>query len=230
MTSTHLKTSDISIIIPTFNEADNIAALAENLAGTSCEVIVVDGGSEDTTVSLAQQYGFTVVTSPPGRARQQNTGARRAKGRIVLFLHADTRLPRDFEKPVIEVMQRRENIAGAFSLAIEQPTPSMRFIAACANLRAHFFGLPYGDQALFLCRDVFLALNMFADMPIMEDYDLVRRAGKTGKVVVCREKVTTSARRWQKLGVLRTTFINQLVVIGFFLKVPPSRLALLYKR
>lgn len=230
MTSTHLKTSDISIIIPALNEADNIAALAQNLAGTSCEVIVVDGGSEDMTITLARQVGFTVVTSPPGRARQQNTGARRAKGKIVLFLHADTRLPRGFEKSVMEVMQRRENIAGAFSLAIEQPTPSMRFIAACANLRAHFFGLPYGDQVLFLRRDVFLALNMFADMPIMEDYDLMQRAGKTGKVILCREKVTTSARRWQKLGVLRTTLINQLVVIGFFLKVPPSRLALLYKR
>lgn len=230
MTLTPLKTSDISIIIPALNEEENIPSLAKNLECGAFEVILVDGGSTDATVELARHHMFTVVTCRPGRGYQQNLGAQQAHGKILLFLHADTRLPKNFATIVTQTLDSGEYAAGAFSLAIEQPTPAMRFITACANLRSHLFQLPYGDQAIFIRRDTFFQLEMFPELPIMEDYLFMKRARKYGRITILREKVMTSARRWRRLGVVRTTLINQLVIFGFFCKVSPEKLALLYRR
>lgn len=204
--------------------------LAKNLEGGDYEVILVDGGSSDATATLARQHSFTVITSRPGRGYQQNMGARSAHGKILLFLHADTRLPVNFAKLVIQTIENGRYIAGAFSLAIEQPTLAMRFITACTNLRSRLFELPYGDQAIFISRDSFLKLHMFPEIPIMEDYVFIKQARKHGRITVLKDTVITSARRWRRLGVLRTTIINQIVIIGFFLKVSPEKLALLYRR
>jgi rSAM/selenodomain-associated transferase 2 len=230
MTSTPLKTSDISIIIPALNEEENIPLLAKDLAGGAFEVILVDGGSTDATVELAKRHSFTVVTCRQGRGHQQNVGAQQAHGRILVFLHADTRLPDNFAAMVTQALDSGGCVAGAFSLAIEQPTHAMHFITACANLRSHLFQLPYGDQAIFIRRDTFLQLGMFPELQIMEDYVFMKRARKHGRITILREKVITSARRWRRLGVVRTTLINQLVILGFFCKVSPEKLALLYRR
>lgn len=230
MTSTPLKTSDISVIVPVLNEQDNIPSLAKSLEGGDFEVILVDGGSSDATVELAGEYMFTVITSQPGRGLQQNTGALQAHGKILLFLHADTSLPENFATAVLQEVVKDGFIAGAFRLQIEEPTLSMRFIAACANLRSRLFQLPYGDQAIFISRDNFIKLQMFPNLPIMEDYIFIKRAKKHGRIAILDKTVVTSARRWRRLGVIRTTLINQLVLLGFFFKVSPDKLALLYRR
>lgn len=230
MTSTHQPTSPISIIIPTLNEEDNIAALAHNLAGLTGEIIIVDGGSQDGTVEVAAQHSFKVLHSPPGRGIQLNIGAAAASGAILLFLHADTRLPENFEKPVMEALNNPGCVAGAFRLAIDTPTPAMRFIAFCTNLRSAWLQMPYGDQAIFIKKETFVRLGKFAETPIMEDYIFAGKIRKAGKIILLQDHVTTSARRWRRLGLLRTTLINQLVVIGYHLNVPVERLARLYRR
>lgn len=229
MTSTHRKTSNISIIIPTLNEEENIPLLAKNL-GSDHEIIVVDGGSSDETVNLAELHGFKVVRTRKGRGFQQNQGALHAKGEILLFLHADTRLPADFSLAVFETIKQPQCIIGAFSLTIADPTVSMRFIAFCANLRSRCFQLPYGDQAIFIKKKEFIELGMFPEIPIMEDYVFIRQARKKGTIHTLDKKVETSARRWQHLGVIRTTCINQLVLLGFLCKVPLKTLVSLYRR
>lgn len=230
MTSTHQPTSSISIIIPTLNEEGNIAALAQNLHDSDCEIIIVDGGSQDSTVALAQQHGFITLHSPPGRGAQNNIGAINASSAILLFLHADTRLPKNFEKLVIAALRNPNHIAGAFRLTIDKGTPSMRLIAFCANIRSILLQMPYGDQAIFVRKKDFLELEKFAEIPIMEDYLFIKKARKSGKIILLQDYVSTSARRWYRLGVLRTTIINQLVVIGYHLHISIDRLAKLYRR
>ncbi len=230
MTSTPQKTSNISIIIPTLNEEANIAALAFNLKCGGHERIIIDGGSSDNTVRIARDLGFTVYEGASGRAAQLNLGAAKAKGTILLFLHADTQLPDNFSQTVSEAVSTKNFIAGAFHLAIKDGTPSQRFIAACANVRSCLFNLPYGDQAIFVQKKRFFELNKFPDLPIMEDYVFIKNARKKGKIVILPDKVITSSRRWQRLGVFRTTLINQLIILGYYLKISPKRLSLFYRR
>lgn len=230
MTLTQLKTSDISLIIPALNEEENLQGLAENLDGIDSEVLFVDGGSTDCTAKLAQSCGFTVIESQPGRALQMNKGASLAKGKVLLFLHADTRLPKSFSPQVVETVSRTDIAAGAFKLSIEGATPAMKCIAVCANIRSAYHQLPYGDQAIFLLKETFFKLGKFPLMPIMEDYVLMKKARKLGKIHVLDDYAITSARRWQKRGVVRTTLINQLVILGYHFNVSPEKLALLYRR
>ncbi len=230
MTLTDLKTSDISIIVPTLNEEQNIASLTKTLPQEVGEVIIVDGGSSDNTVNSARNLGLRVEQTLPGRALQLNHGAVCAQGRILIFLHADTRLPQNFTKPVLETLSREDIIAGAFSLAIENAGPLLRYIAFCTNVRSNFLQLPYGDQAFFLLKKQFDRIGGFPPIPIMEDFCFIRKAKLLGKIHTVKEKATTSARRWQRLGVVRTTLINQLVVLGFYLGVAPERLRSLYRR
>lgn len=230
MISTPLKTSNISIIIPTLNEEANIAPLTANLKEGGHDGIIVDGGSSDNTVQLAKDNGFRVLEGAQGRAAQLNLGAAKAKGEILLFLHADTRLPTNFASSISEAILAKNFIAGAFSLAIDNPTAGLNFIAACTNLRSRLFSLPYGDQAIFIKKDSFFRLEKFPDLPIMEDYMFIKNAQKKGSIIILQDRVTTSARRWRRLGILRTTIINQLVILGFHFKVSPERLALFYRR
>lgn len=233
MTSTPLKTSDISIIIPTLNEAGRIEYWRElhtQVQGHSCEIILVDGGSSDQTVALARGLGFRVETCRPGRGAQLNYGAKVADGRILLFLHADTRMPAAFPGLILASLKNSRTLAGAFSLAIEQAGPALQCIARCATLRSRLFRLPYGDQALFIRRDDFWRLGGFPETPVMEDFLFIRRIRKKGGITILPQCVTTSARRWQRLGLLRTTLINQLMILGYYAGVPLSKLASLYRR
>ena len=163
MTSIPLQTSDISIIIPTLNEETQISnwqrlqSLMDHRASSlSCEIIIVDGGSSDKTVSLARSLGLQVETCTSGRGAQLNHGARLASGKILLFLHADTELPCGFAKSILHCLSEPATIAGAFRLKIHNGDLLLRFICFCANLRSRLLQLPYGDQALFIRRDDFL--------------------------------------------------------------------------
>ena len=229
MTSTPLTISDISIIIPTLNEESEVSRWTE-LTPWVGEVIIVDGGSSDQTVSLARSQGFRVEVCRAGRGAQMNHGARLACGKVLLFLHADTRMPPGFAGLILQCLNGPATLAGAFSLAIDKAGPGLKFIERFANLRARFFHLPYGDQALFLRRDDFLQLGGFPETPIMEDFLFIRKAGKQGRITILPQAVLTSARRWRRLGIIRATLINQLVILGFYAGVPLQKLSALYRR
>jgi rSAM/selenodomain-associated transferase 2 len=219
----------VSIIIPILNEEKIIPRLLTNLAQLEgvFEVILVDGGSQDQTLSLLPS-AYRVISSLPGRARQMNKGARLASGNILLFLHADTQLPRQAITAIEKAIKGMGAIAGRFKIRLEARGFIFRIIGALINLRDGLTGGFTGDQAIFVRRDIFEKMNGFKEIPLMEDLDLARRLKKQGKVVRIPLKVTTSARRWQKEGVLKTIFLMWLIRSLFLLGVSPYVLRKLY--
>jgi len=221
----------ISIIIPTLNEADVIAETISGLSQSEqVEILVVDGGSRDGTDEMARKLGARVLSTAASKAAQMNAGAAQARGEVLLFLHADTRLPAKFEEKVLTTVARKGYCAGAFTLAVDSADRGLRFIERVANWRARFITMPYGDQALFVDRQVFHEIGGFADYPIMEDFELIRRLKKKGKIAILPESVKTSPRRWQNLGVFKTWALNQIIIAAYFIGIPPQQLALWYRR
>lgn len=223
----------VSVIIPVLNEAESIQSVLQFLqsvpAESSIEVIVVDGGSQDRTVELAMAVGVKVLKAQGGRAMQMNAGARTATGKILLFLHADTRLPDRFIPLVQQTLAQPKTIAGAFELAIVGQERGLRWIEWTVKWRSRLFQLPYGDQAIFLKAETFAQLGGFAELPIMEDFELVRRLRPYGRITIVPASVLTSGRRWKTLGIVRTTLINQIVIVAYFLGVSPARIAAWYR-
>lgn len=226
-----MTSTKISIIIPVLNEASTIEQTWESLENASnVEVIVVDGGSQDETVAITRSLGIKVLSSPPGRACQMNAGAASATGDILLFLHADTLLPAWFDDMVRKVISQPGIIAGAFELGIDAEQRSLRLVEKMVNWRSRYLQMPYGDQAIFLKTTVFRDIGGFPDLPIMEDFEFVRRLKRLGRIEIVPASVLTSGRRWLKLGVLKTTLINQLIIILYLLKVSPAKLARWYRK
>jgi len=222
---------DISIVIPALNEAKWITAALNSTQGLDgIERIVVDGGSQDETREIAAAGSARVLDTDPGRAHQMNIGARAATGNLLLFLHADTRLPTGFAAHVRSILSRDDVVAGAFRLGIDTASPSLKLIETIANWRSHRLQMPYGDQGLFLKTETFQELGGFLEIPIMEDYEMAHRLRQRGRVVVAPATAVTSSRRWKHLGPWRTTLINQVMIAGFTLGVDPSRLARWYGR
>jgi rSAM/selenodomain-associated transferase 2 len=226
----------ISIIIPVLNEIGPIAAtIASTYSSKNIETIVVDGGSIDGTVELVRSLAPIVLSAPKGRAAQMNAGAAAATGEILLFLHADTRLPPDFDRIIRTALETplegSENgvVAGAFALQIDSPLRSLRAIEWGVSCRSRFLQMPYGDQAIFLTAKTFHQIGGFAELPIMEDFDLIARLKNLGKIAIVSEPVVTSPRRWLKKGVIQTTLMNQIIILGYVLGVSPDRLARWYK-
>ena len=221
----------ISIIIPALNEAATIARTLSHLEGVNnLEVIVVDGGSIDETAELAESQRAKVIQSNPGKAVQMNTGAAAAAGDILVFLHADTLLPEDFSHQIVSALNQNGVAAGAFRLTIDSSGAGIRIIERMANLRSRFLRLPYGDQALFMKKSLFDEIGDFPDLPIMEDFILVRRLKRKGKILIVPAAVVTSPRRWLNLGIFKTWLINQLIIIAYYLGFPLERLTRLYRR
>lgn len=219
----------VSVIIPTLNEAAQISRTVEAARkGDPMEIIVVDSG-RDGTDEQAREAGATVLRSRPGRARQMNAGASKATGNLLLFLHADTLLPPNYKSAAAGALSDASVSAGAFRLAIGMDFPGRKFVEWSANIRSSWFQLPYGDQALFVRRSTFEQVGGFAELPILEDFELVRRLRRRGKVITLKEAAVTSGRRWQQLGVLRATWINQWIILGYHLGWPIDRLAAVYK-
>ena len=220
----------ISIIIPTLNEASSLRSTLESVMNqTDCEYIVSDGGSDDRTIDVAGQLPVTLITSPRGRAVQMNAGARQARGEILLFLHADTRLTPSSLEAVRKTLQDPAVVGGAFQLRIDSDRPLVKFIERIANLRSRYLHLPYGDQALFVRRSTFESIGGFTPWPLMEDVDFVRRLRQRGRVHLLPETATTSARRWEREGVAWTTLRNGLLLSGFCLGLSPGWLAKWYR-
>jgi rSAM/selenodomain-associated transferase 2/rSAM/selenodomain-associated transferase 1 len=220
----------LSIIIPTLNEAANIKATVEAvIEGNPHEVLVVDGGSSDETARLAREAGAIVISSSPGRSRQMNAGATRAFGTSLLFLHADTILSPGYATAVVAALRQPGVIGGAFRFQIDQPVKGKSILEWSTNLRSRWLQMPYGDQGLFLNRSTFEQLGGFAEMPIMEDYEFVRRIRRLGRIKTLPLPAKTSARRWHRLGIIRNTVTNILMILGYHAKIPPGRLAKFYR-
>lgn len=214
------------MIVPTLNEERLLASCLRSLQGTAiAEVIVVDGGSTDQTRRVAEEHGARLVDSEPGRARQMNAAAAVARGDVLLCVHADTVLPSEFGAAVIETLDDERVALGAFRLRIDSTRSSLRWIERLVDWRSRHLGLPYGDQALFFPRKLFEEVEGYPCIPVMEDFELVRRLRRRGRVVVLQQAVKTSARRWLERGVARTTALNQACMLGHLLGVSPDRLA-----
>ena len=219
----------ISVVIPALNEAAGIeAALSPIVGREDLQAIVVDGGSDDGTAEIARAAGAEVIACGRGRARQMNAGAAIARGETLLFLHADSRLPDEFATEVRAAL-RAGAIGGAFRLRIDDPRRVYRWIEFGTRLRTRWWGRPYGDQGLFIDAATFYRLSGFRVWPLMEDYEWVGRARREGRFVTLSSEVTTSARRWQRLGPLRTTLTNQAIVAAYHCGLPIDRLAQWYR-
>ena len=219
----------ISVIIPALNEAANIVRTIRAAETGEAEIIVADGGSSDQTAALASQAGARVIESAKGRAIQQNCGAKRASGSILLFLHADTILPEDYLNLVFEMMMDKRIVLGAFSFKTDLNSRLMKGIEFLTNFRARKLNLPYGDQALFLKKSTFEETGGFPETSIAEDYYLVRRLTRRGRLGIVPASVVTSARRWQSRGLIYNAVINQIMALGFIFRVPPDKLAAMHR-
>ena len=223
-----------SIIVPVLNEADQINATIEHLCNENtegiCEIIVVDGDPDGGTIKNIQNKSVKTVTSSKGRGRQMNTGAAIASGEILVFLHADTRLPEMALEKIYSILQSKKYVGGAFDLAIDSDRLLLKYIAVRASFRSRLNRIPYGDQGIFIRKDYFDRIGRFKEIPLMEDVDLMRRIKKRGdKISILRDRVKTSARRWETEGALYTTIRNKILVSLYYLGVNPYKLAKFYR-
>lgn len=219
----------LTIIIPTLNEAANIAdALAAVRARSpDAEIIVVDGGSDDQTATLAAPFA-QVIESRRGRARQMNAGAAHAQGEALLFLHADTRLAYGAAETIAAALSAPDSVGGGFALRFDQPGMIYQVIARSTNLRSRMRRIYTGDQAIFVRTSVFRAIGGFADIPLMEDLEIWQRLHQVGEIVLLTPPVLVSARRHRKYGPLRVLATGWLYQILYAFGLPPFALHRLY--
>lgn len=225
---------DLSVVIPALNAAatlgDTIDALAEACETMVVEIIVVDGGSEDGTIARAQALGAKVIAAPRGRGSQLSAGAKEARGRWLLFLHADTTLEPFWSTTVTSFMRGKATAmkAAHFTFALDDASEAARRVEVLANWRARRMGLPYGDQGLLMSRKLYHSLVGYLDIPIMEDVDMARRIGKRN-LVELPATATTSAERYRRGGYWRRPVKNLALLALYFMGVSPTRLAKLYR-
>jgi rSAM/selenodomain-associated transferase 2 len=221
----------LSIIMPVLDEGEGIAAALDALAdlrALGVEVIVVDGGSGDATVQRARLRADRVLTAPRGRALQMNAGAEKAIGDVLLFLHADTRLPTAAELVVLGGLERSGRIWGRFDVTIAGRHPLLTVVSRLMNIRSRATGIATGDQAIFVKRDVFVAAGGFPAIPLMEDIALCKRLKRVGRPLCLTERVVTSGRRWETHGVLRTVLLMWRLRLSYFFGADPTLLASRY--
>jgi rSAM/selenodomain-associated transferase 2 len=230
----------ISVIIPTLNEERTImTTLAHTAALGFDELIVVDGGSLDQTPVLVESYRrrtqspaqspVRLVTAPGGRARQMNEGAKASRGEILLFLHADTQLPSDAKTIIDTTLADQRMVGGRFDVRFDRPSMWGTIISRMMNWRSRLSGIATGDQALFVRRPVFEQMGGFVDMPLMEDIDFSRRLKRKGATAALTATVTTSFRRWERHGPLRTILLMWALRFLYWIGISPSHLLEWYK-
>lgn len=224
----------LSVVVPVLNEEASLGAtlgsLRESAEGHSFELLVVDGGSTDGSLDVARQLAGRVLESRPGRAAQMHLGATQATGDVLLFLHADTRLPHDWPSLLRGVWEAAAPpAAAAFRLSLDAGGWRYRLVERASRMRSALTGVPLGDQAISVRRDVYLSVGGFPDVPLMEEYYLLRKLKRRGRVAVLEHAVLTSARRHRRNGPIRNGLMNNLITALFFCGVPPRALARLYK-
>lgn len=224
----------ISVIIPVLHETSGIDRIIRHIRslehGASVEIVVVDGDPEGSTVNAIKDPLVSKAFSGQGRSIQMNHGAALSSGQVILFLHADTFLPRDAFVLIREAMKDRTVNAGAFELGIDSDRWCFRLTEAYVRLRTRLTKVPFGDQAIFIRKDFFNTIGRYRLIPLMEDVDLMRRVkGCSRRIAIVPRKVSTSARRWEKEGILFCTIRNFALQLLFLFGVRPERLARWYK-
>ena len=218
----------LSIIIPTLNEADTLDVLLQQLQPLrrrGHEVILVDGGSTDATPVMAGPWVDRVLYAPAGRARQMNAGAQAANGQVLWFLHADSSIPASAD---VYVLDSVAPAWGRFDIRLSGDRLLLRSVAGLMNLRSCITGIATGDQGLFVSRLLFDRVGGYADLPLMEDVDLSKRLKRIQRPVCVRHALTTSSRRWEEHGVVRTILLMWYLRLAWFLGVPAAHLAARY--
>lgn len=224
----------ISIIIPVLHEAGIINSSIQSLSNLSSrypfEIIVVDGNPHASTSRHIKDRSIKCILGQAGRGAQMNEGAKHASGRILLFLHADTRLPRNAFDQIVATLKKPEIAAGAFDLGIDSPKLFFRLNEMAASIRSRITKIPYGDQAIFIRKSMFMEIGGYSEIPIMEDIDLMRRIKQSGRrIQILRDQVKTSSRRWDKEGIIYCTVRNVFLSTLFYCGVSPSRLSRFYQ-
>ena len=219
----------ISIVVPVYREADRIDMLVDNLRAEDrqgrCEIIVVDGEPDGSTLAAVTDPDVVKVVSAKGRARQMNAGAAPARGDVLLFLHADTRLPRGGLDRIAELMVDERYVGGAFGLAFDSGRQSHNLLALVATARSRLTKIPLGDHAIFLRRAYFAEIGGYANIPLMEDVELMRRVKKRGgRIRILKERVRTSSRRLEEEGLVYYAIRACALLILYSLGFPATRL------
>lgn len=222
----------LTIVMPVLNEAAGIAAALQALAplmARGAQLLVADGGSIDDTVARARACGAQVITAARGRALQMNAGAQQATGEVLLFLHADTRLPFNADALIGQALAAGPKVWGRFDVCIAGKPRLLRVIAAFMNARSRWSGIATGDQAMFMTRAAFDAVGGFPAQPLMEDIELSARLLKLSRPVCLRARVITSGRRWETRGVWTTLVLMWRLRLAYWRGAAPERLAQLYQ-
>jgi rSAM/selenodomain-associated transferase 2 len=231
----------ISVIIPTFNEESALPSTLDHTFQLGFdEIIVADGGSKDRTRDIVLKFALAqsraaitdcpvfVVGAQPGRANQMNTAAELCRHDVLLFLHADTMLPDQARRRIIDALNDRSCVGGRFDVRFDRPTTLGRIISTMMNVRSRLSGIATGDQAIFVRREVFERMRGYSPIPLMEDLDFTKRLKQEGQVAAVRETVTTSYRRWAQHGPARTIVLMWTIRLLYWLGVSPHVLSRLY--
>ncbi|MDE2133831.1 MAG: TIGR04283 family arsenosugar biosynthesis glycosyltransferase [Alphaproteobacteria bacterium] len=221
----------LSIIVPTLNEALTIGAQLASLVDfrrRGVEIVLVDGGSSDETERIAHSYSDKVILAPRGRASQMNAGAAKANGEVLLFLHADTLLPKNADALIEKAFARSPQVWGRFDVCIVPKSPLLTVVAWMMNWRSRLSGIATGDQAMFVRRSAFESVGGFTDIPLMEDIALSKALKRLSTPICLRDKVTTLARRWLRHGVVRTILLMWSLRLAYFFGADTYRLAKRY--
>lgn len=222
----------LSVIIPTLNEGENIAEIIDfiNQEEVKTEIIVSDADSTDNTKLIAEAKGAKITNSKKAsRGRQLNRGAEIASAPVLLFLHADSTLDKGSLSVLIAEIKKQENkIGGAFTLKIKSEHPLLKFISWSSNLRAKYLKLIFGDQGIFIKKDIFQQLSGFPEIDLMEDWEFSKKMRKAGELIFLDRKIYTSARRWEKYGVLKTILLMHKIKILYLLGYSPKKLKEIY--
>jgi rSAM/selenodomain-associated transferase 2 len=222
----------LSIVVPALDEAarigETLASLA-SLVARGHEVIVVDGGSRDETLAMARACGARVLRAPRGRASQMNAGAARARAEVLVFLHADSRLPADADRLVLDGLARSQRAWGRFDVALEGRSAWLPVIAWFMNRRSRLTGIATGDQAIFVHRDAFVRVGGFPPIALMEDIELSRRLRSVSPPLCLAARTISSGRRWETHGVWRTILLMWRLRLAHFLGASPERLRRAYE-
>lgn len=222
----------LSIVVPMLNEFDALGGLLEALRPyqkRGCEVILVDGGSDDGSAHLARCAGFRVLDADRGRARQMNLGVEIATGDVLLFLHADTCLPEAADEWISQALADEANSWGRFDVQIKGQAQLLKTVAWMMNWRSRLTGIATGDQAIFVRADVFKRVGGFPDQALMEDIELSRRLKRLSRPVCLSKRVVTSGRRWEQRGVWRTIWLMWRLRLAYWLGASPEKIARAYR-
>jgi rSAM/selenodomain-associated transferase 2 len=218
----------LSVIIPCLNEAEGISETLRSLAplrARGVEIVVVDGGSTDGTANIAHPLADQVISAPRGRAMQMNAGAAQARGDLLLFLHADCRLPTAADGVIVDGLHRTRKTWGRFDVTLTGSHPLLRVVGTMMNFRSRLTGIATGDQGLFVTRSLFEAAGRYPEIRLMEDIALSKRLRAFGRPLALRHRMTVSGRRWEKHGVLNTIFLMTRLRFQYWLGADPDELA-----